>query len=417
VNPSDAPQPSQTPNAPDDQRAPEDHCAPDDRRAPWVELRSAREHTFIFDQMIGKTSPDARPGDIVTVYDRRGALFGSALYNPKSRIALRMFNFDDAPIDEAFFKNRIQSAVDLREKILRLPEHTQAYRLIHAEADGLSGLIVDRYDDTLGVEVFSLGMYNLLDTMIPLIHAAAGTTHHVAMADDLAAKREGFTPRRLESEHLHRTLKITEHGVRFKLRFDGAHKTGFFCDQRENRLRLTRYTAGADVLDLCSYSGGFGLYAMTIGNAKAVTCVDLDEYAIALAKENANLNQVKIDTVQADAFTYMRQMSANHRQFDVVVLDPPKLVFGKLNTDEGKAKYADLNRIAAPLVKPGGILLTCSCSGAVTPQDFLHWTTSAIRRAGRQSQILESTGPGPDHPTIPLCPETQYLKALFLRIL
>jgi 23S rRNA (cytosine1962-C5)-methyltransferase len=393
-----------------------DPAAPDNRITPHVELRSTKFRTFIYKKMIRRASPDANPGDLVTVYDKHGEIFGHAIYNPRSLLALRMLNFDATPIDEAFWRDAIRRAVTLRTETLHLPDTTNAYRLIHAEGDNLSGLIVDRYDDTLAIEIFSHGMWRIIDQLLPILHAEAGTRHHRVSVDPRVQTQEGFTATTIASEEIPKTVKITENGVRFRVHFDTGHKTGFFCDQRDNRRRLTAMTRGADVLDLCCYSGGFGLYAATIGQAADVTCVDLDENAVAMAKSNANLNNVRLNTVKADVFTYMRQMQENRKLYDVVVLDPPKLIFGKNDGDEGRFKYSDMNRLAATLVKPGGIFLTCSCSGALNRDDFEFIATSAARRAGRECQILDTSSAAPDHPVTPRCQESSYLKAIWLRL-
>jgi len=386
------------------------------RVSPWAELRSVAYRTFLYQKMVGQASSDAEPGSCVSVYDRRGELFGHGLFNPRSEIALRMLNFDATPIDEAFWQSAVGRAVQLRTRTLRLQECTDACRLIHAEGDDLSGLIVDRYGDVLSLEIFSLGMWRLLPELLPILHAAAGTKLHIVRVDEKVQQQEGFSAEPIRSEGLPASVKLAEHGVRFQIDFEQGHKTGFFCDQRENRLQLARMTGDADVLDLCCYTGGFGLYAKVLGKAREVTCVDLDERAIALAKRNANLNQVRLDTAQADAFTYMRQMQSNERTYDVVVLDPPKLIPSRQEMEEGLRKYADLNRLAASLVKPDGLLLTCSCSGALQRADFVELVLRATRQAGRESQILNITGAGPDHPVSPRCPESGYLKAVWLRL-
>lgn len=387
-----------------------------ERPTPWVELRSAAFHTYLYQKMVKSASPDATPGDVVAVIDKTGEVFGYGHYNPASQLAVRMLSFAIAPIDDAFWRSAIQRAADLR-KLLRIADATDAYRLIHAEGDDLSGLVVDRYADVLAIEIFSLGMWRCIPTLLPILHEVAGTTHHVVRADSKAQQFERFTADPIVSEGLRNTVTVTENTLRFRVSFDEGHKTGFFCDQRDNRLRLAQLTEGADVLDVCCYSGGFGLYAKALGKAESVTCVDLDENAVAMARKNANLNQVRIDAVHADAFSYMRQMQTNGRLYDVLVLDPPKLIFGKREVDEGRHKYFDLNRLAAALVKPGGLMLSCSCSGALDRDSFAKLATGAIHRAGRTCQIIDTTGPGPDHPVSPRCDESSYLKALWLRIL
>ena len=387
------------------------------RRKPWVELRSAGMQTFIYERMIKGASPDAQPGDCVAVYDRRGELFGYGLYNPRSRITLRMLRFGGPELEGDFWERGIQRAATLRHETLRLPERTGAYRLVHAEGDGLPGLIVDRYADVLSVEVFSIGIWYRMEELLPLLHTAAGTRHHVVQVDERVQQLEGFHTKELRSSELPHSVNVTEDGVRFRVEFDLGHKTGFFCDQRENRKRLAGLTRDADVLDLCCYTGGFGLHAATNGKARSVTCVDLDEKAIALAKKNANLNQVRVDTVQSDVFGYMRQMQTNACTYDMVVLDPPKLIFGRRDEGEGERKYQDLNRLAAGLVRPGGLLLTCSCSGALDRGPFVELVLSSVRHAGRDCQVLDISGAAADHPISPRCPESAYLKAVWLRIL
>ncbi len=383
---------------------------------PWVKLRSGAYQTFIYKRMIREASADARPGDCVTVIDKHDAVFGHALYNPRSQIALRMLNFDATPVDEAFWRRRIAHATALRRDLLRLGETTDAYRLMHAEGDGLSGLIVDRYGEVLSVEIFSLGMWRRIEELLPMLHEAAGTSQHRVQVDERVQQQEGFAADVLRSEGLRESVNITEHGVRFRVDFAAGHKTGFFCDQRENRKRLAGLAGDADVLDVCCYSGGFGIYAMALGGAREVTCVDLDEAAIEMAKRNANLNQARVNTVHADAFGYMRQMQTNGRRYGVVVLDPPKLIFGRRDSGEGRGKYMDLNRLAAGLVAPGGLLLTCSCSGALERDAFTNLAVNAVQQAGRACQVLDVSGPGLDHPVAPRCPESAYLKAVWLRL-
>jgi 23S rRNA (cytosine1962-C5)-methyltransferase len=390
---------------------------PETRFLPWVALRSASYHPFIYQRMVSEASPDAKPGDCVAVYDRRDQLFGWGLYNPRSQIAVRMIRFGDEPVSDVFWRGLIETAAALRRGVLRLDDRTNAYRLLHAEGDDLTGLVVDRFADVLSIEVFSLGIWRLLPQLLPFLHAAAGTSHHRAHMDDRTMKQEACQVEPLESHRLPTTVTITEHGVRFRVEFASGHKTGFFCDQRENRRRLADMVADADVLDLCAYTGGFGLYAKVVGGARTVTCVDLDEHAVQLARRNANLNQARVDTVQADAFTYMRQMHANQRRYQTVILDPPKLVFGRNDATEGRRKYADLNRLAVGLVAPGGLFLTCSCSGALPREEFQKVVLGAVRQAGRECQILDTSGAGPDHPVSARCPETAYLKALWLRVL
>lgn len=378
--------------------------------------------------MVRAVDPAARSGDVVYVYDRRDQLAGQGLFNARSQIALRMLTRGGQPADEAFWRERIEQAVALRQA-LRLDESTDAYRLIHAEGDGLSGLIVERYGDCLACELFALGMHERLEQILPLLRAALGAPTRLERPDLAAADWRVIVraDRRIEqlegfsvgppSADAPTEIVIREHGVRYRVDLAGGHKTGFFCDQRDNRLRLARLCRGASVLDVCCYTGGFGLAAKALGGAQEVLGVDLDERALELARQNANLNQARIRHVHADAFNYLRQMLADGRRFDVVVLDPPKFATSRHELERAGARYHDLNKLGMQVVRPGGLLLTCSCSGLVSRERFAEIVYQAGRSLGRGLQQLDYTGAGPDHPIMLDCPESEYLKALWLRVL
>ncbi len=388
------------------------------RDLPIVAVRAAGDRPFVYRKMvIGPTGP-ARPGDgdLVRVVDRDNIPLGFGLWNSRSQITVRMIAPGVTTPGLEFWKERIGRAVALRRTMLGLDAVSNAYRVVHAEGDGLSGLIVDRYDDVLSVEIFSLGMYQRIGPILEILGDAAGTKHFRVHVDERIALAEDFSGRPVYSEGLPPRVTINENGVRFRIQFEGSHKTGFFCDQRENRLKLAGFCEGRSVLDVCCYTGGFGVYALVKGKAREVTCVDLDEKAIAMARENANANQVRPTLVHADAFGYMRQMIANQKTYGVLVLDPPKLIPTRLDISSGKRKYFDLNVLAMGLVEPGGILLTCSCSGLLPPEEFLILLRAAARKAGRSAQVLAVNGASPDHPVGLDALEGAYLKAVWLRM-
>jgi 23S rRNA (cytosine1962-C5)-methyltransferase len=362
----------------------------------------------------------ARPsdGDLVRIVDRDQAPIGFGLWNSRSQISLRLLKTGNEPPGRAFWEDRIDRAITLRRETLGLDQITSAYRVIHAEGDGLSGLIVDRLDDVLSVEVFSLGIYQRIGSILPLVAGRLGTRHSRVAVDERIALAEDFPGRPLASPGLPARVTIEEHGVRFRVAFEGSHKTGFFCDQRDNRRDLARFCQDRTVLDLCCYAGGFALNALVRGGAREVTAVDLDENAVAQARDNANANQVRpgLTLVHADAFGYMRQMARNNREFGVLVLDPPKLIPGRLDVSAGKRKYFDLNVLAMRLVAEGGLLLTCSCSGLLPPDEFLTLLRAAARQAGRRAQVLAVTGAAADHPVGLDALEGAYLKAVWLRM-
>jgi 23S rRNA (cytosine1962-C5)-methyltransferase len=385
---------------------------------PVVAVRTAGNHPFVYRKMVIGPVGGNRPadGDLVRVIDRDQLPVGFGLWNGRSQISLRLLAPGVEPPGREFWERRIDRAIELRRDVLGLDEVTNAYRVIHAEGDGLSGLIVDRYDDVLSVEVFSLGIYQRIGSILPLLNERLGTRHARIHVDERIALAEDFSGRPIATPKLPPRVTIQEHGVRFRVTFEGSHKTGFFCDQRDNRRDLARYTSGRSVLDLCCYTGGFGLHALVRGGAGEVTGVDLDEKAIAQARENANANQVRTTLVHADAFGYMRQMAQNGRSFGVVVLDPPKLIPGRLDIAPGKRKYFDLNVLAMRLVEPGGLLLTCSCSGLLSNDEFLYLLRAAARQAGRSAQVLARTGASADHPFGLDALEGSYLKAVWLRM-
>jgi 23S rRNA (cytosine1962-C5)-methyltransferase len=402
---------------------------PTDQPLPRVAAKSVGLHPFLYRKRIERIDREARPGDLAAVFveDR---LAGYGLVNPKAEIAVRMLSLGDHRPDDAWWQSRLESAVRLRREVLHLDDLTDSYRVIHAESDGLPGLVVDKLGDVLSAECFSIGMYQRAAAILERLAPLVGTRHMLIRCGPATVSQEGFEGPPIASEELPPRVTIQEFGTRFRVGFAGGHKTGFFCDQRDNRRMLAGFCARKSVLDLCCYSGGFAIQAKKLGGASEVTGVDLDEEPLALARENANLNQVRVKFVQADAFAYMRDMLAGGRRYDVVVLDPPKLIRNRAELEEGTRKHFDLNRIAMQLVAPGGLMVTCSCAGLLSPDEFLRLIyagarqageeipgSSPRRRAARTCQILYKTGAAPDHPVVAHCPETEYLQAVWMRVL
>lgn len=387
---------------------------------PWAQLKYFTFQPAIFPRLLGQCSPDARPGDFVNVYDKNGNLTGGGLFNPRAKIPLRVVCHSTEPVNESYFEGAIRRAVALRRDLFKLDETTDAYRLISSDGDGLSGLTIDRYGDTLLCEIYSLGIAQRLPTWLPLLHDLAGTKFARVHVDHDLGSLEGIKPSLFKETNAAAPtkVKIREHGVRYEVDFAEGHKTGFFCDQRDNRRAVVRFAKDARVLDLCCYTGGFSLNAKVMGGAAEVTSVDLDEVALEQAKRNANLNQVRLKFVHADAFAYARQMQQNGEKWDVVVLDPPKFIFTRdaAGNWEGRQKYEDLNLLAISLVKPGGIFVTCSCSGLLSLEDFEAHVIKAAHRQSRRLQFFDRTGPGVDHPVYSNCLESRYLKVLWARV-
>lgn len=391
-------------------RAPAGHAV----ALPWVKLRSASPALSVFRRMVDEVDPQANPGDLVAVYDKADAPYGVALYNPRSVITLRMLTRDVAGFDpDTFFAERLKRALDLRTEVLGLDDITDAYRLVYDQGDGLPGLVVDRYGDWLALEFYSLAMFRQAERLERLLTQLFPGARFVHRASPYTEKMEGFQVRTSEPMR----ARVQENGVSFELDLASSYKTGFFCDQRDNRMRAARMAEDRRVLDVCSFTGGFAIYAKKLGKAEEVTMVELDPEAHAQAKRNANINQVKVRAVCADAFPYLRQAAQNQEQYGMVVLDPHKLIASREGWREGRQKYIDFNKLALPLVEPGGLLLTCSCSGLLPWDEFQQILRTAAGAARRRVQILGRSGAGGDHPVMVDHPEGEYLKALWCRVL
>lgn len=387
-----------------------------------MRLRSASASPQLFKRMIDEADPRAKPGDIVAVFDRNGACYGIAFYNPKSLITLRMLTRDGPAFDaDKFFGGCLERAVRFRRETLGLEAFTDAYRLVHDLGDGLPGIVIDRYGDTLVLEFYALGMYRQAARLEKLLRVHYPNAKFVHRASQHTQTMEGLfledaRGRRDRTEAAVPKSFIRENGIVFEISPTGGFKTGFFCDQRENRAAVGALAAGRRVLDLCSYTGGFGLYAAK-GGAAEVTCVELDEDASAMGQRNANLNQFhKLKMVCADAFAYLRQMADNKERYGLLILDPYKFIASKDGYDEGRHKYIDLNRLALSVMEPGGILVTCSCSGMVSFEDFQQFVRTAAGSSGRKVQFFRKSGAGPDHPVAAERPEGEYLKVLWCRV-
>ena len=388
---------------------------------PVVRLKNAwhSTHPWIFQRLVEKPAQRPKPGSIVEVVGVDGAWIGRGFYNGHSRIALRMLERDpDLAVDGGWFVRKIGEAVRLRREILKLDEVSNAWRVVHSEGDGISGLVVDRYDDLLVVEFFSAGAWRHRAVIFDALREHFPGCRFHSFADEHVQKQESFDYKDTQGTA---PAIVTEHGLRFRADPAGAHKTGFFADQRENREWLSRQCAGKRVLDLCCNTGGFGVYAAARG-ASEVVGIDIDAAVIEIAKENAYLNAALIGGrkprfVQADIFPWLRDAGNNGERFDVVILDPAKMTRDREQVINALKKYLDMNKLALGVVKPGGLFATFSCTGLVSEDQFLDMLRRAAFYAGRTVQVLKVAGAGPDHPWLAQVPESRYLKAVFCRVL
>jgi 23S rRNA (cytosine1962-C5)-methyltransferase len=381
-----------------------------------VQLKITRRssHPWIFQKMVEKPAVKPPPGSVVDVVDKDGQWVGRGFYNGHSRISVRLLTTDQAEtIDEAFFARRLQRAVALRRDWLGLDAVTDACRLVHSEGDNLSGLVVDRFGATLVLEFFAAGMYRFRQTIQDVLARHYPDSQFYWFAEEHVQKQESFDCRPPEAPA---AGLIVEHGVRFRVAPGSKHKTGFFLDQRDNRKALAALCRGRRVLDLCCNTGGFAVAAKVSGAAEEVVGVDLDEQALALAKQNANLNQARVRFVQSDLFPWLRESIANGERFDVVVLDPAKQTRDREEIDYALKRYFDMNKLALQAVAPGGMFLSCSCTGLVGEEMFLETLRRAAWQAGRTLQVFQVTGAGADHPFLLHVPEGRYLKAVFCQV-
>lgn len=394
--------------------SPQQEASARDTATPRVRLKIARRssHPWIFQKMVEKPASRLAPGSVVDIVDRDDQWVGRGFYNGHSRIALRVLTTDAAEaIDDDFFARRLKRAIELRRNLLGLDAVTDAYRLVHSEGDQLSGLVVDRFGANIVLEFFSAGMYRVRETIQRVLASHFPETRFYWFAEEHVQKQESFDCRSPEPPS---PAVIAEHGVKFRVAPGSKHKTGFFLDQRENRKTLASFCAGRRVLDLCCNTGGFAVYAKTLGNASEVTGIDLDEQALELAKQNANLNQAKVRFVQADLFTWLRDIHG--QQFDVVVLDPSKQTRDREAVGFALKRYMDMNKLALQAVAPGGVFLTCSCTGLISEAEFLETLRRAAWNAGRNAQIFRISGAAADHPFLVHVPEGRYLNAVFCRV-
>src|SRR5579883_613727 len=382
-----------------------------------LKARRGSPNPWTFESMVERrTLPHGLiPGQLVKVLDKDGEPICRAFWNPRSTIALRVVTHDvNEVVDLAFFERRLGDALRFRREILGLEATTDGYRIVHAEADGLSGLVVDRLGGVVSVEVFTVGFARHVRLVKEALGKLLGLPV-VARADARSGEIESFDLAPDPSEP--RTSEVKEGGLRFKIDLEAGHKTGFFCDQRENRALWETLVRGRSVLDAHCYTGGFSLHAAK-GGAAEVTGVDLDEDAVALAKKNANLNQLqsKVKFVHADVFPYLRDAQRQAKKLDAISLDPPKLARDQSEVGEALRTYSDLNKVALEALAPGGLLLTCSCSGAVNEDAFLGAIRNAAARTRRELQVFKVAGAAPDHPWALHAPEGRYLKAVFARV-
>jgi 23S rRNA (cytosine1962-C5)-methyltransferase len=373
--------------------------------APWIysnEIDMTRETKAL------------EPGALVQAIGDDGAVFGVGAFNPHSLIAIRLLHWrETGAVDTEFFAARIEAALALRERLFDAPY----YRLVHAEGDRLPGLIVDRFDGVLSVQVNTAGMERLQPLWLEALRRALNPRAIVLRNDAPSRALEGL------QEHVSvlegdvpAPMPLRENGAVFQIDPQGGQKTGWYFDQREWRQKMAQLAKGGRVLDAFCYTGGFGVQALLAGAGHAVF-LDASEPALSLARTNAGLNgvQPKAEFRKADVFEALEAMQTAER-FDTVIADPPPFVRARKDLEAGAKAYRKLARLTAQAAMPGGFLFLASCSHAIEPERFLVECVAGIAKAGRTGRILHQGGAGPDHPVHPHLPETAYLKALVFQL-
>lgn len=377
-------------------------------RHPWA-LHSAFDHI----------DPAAADGDVVQLVGDHGRFVAYGVVNRKSRIHARLYSWDvEQPLTDDFWKRKIAAAIDCRKQ-LGLFHENAGCRLVYSEADGLSGLIVDYFAGHVTLQINALAMEKRLDVIVSALNELIAPQSISIRGESGIQKAEGIAidSRVLQGEVPTEPIFIQENGIEFELDLSGGQKTGFYLDQRENRVAAAKYFGGRRVLDMFCYSGGFSLAAAKLGGAKEVIGIDGSDRAIELARRNAErngLSNVRFESV--DAFDHLKTLVDAGEKFDAVVLDPPKFTKTRRNINEALKAYYHVNRQGVHLLNPGGILVTCSCSGNVSREDFQMTLLGVAQKTGRDIQILEQRSAAIDHPTLITCPETQYLKCFICRV-
>ncbi|MEM5327339.1 class I SAM-dependent rRNA methyltransferase [Paraburkholderia sp. JHI2823] len=392
---------------------------------PSKEKSLLRRHPWIYANAIDRVDGKPAPGATVIVRSADGRFLARAAYSPHSQIRARVWSFDEnEPIDHAFFKRRVQRAVADRRAMV---SGTGAVRLIFGEADGLPGLVVDQYTEDGGegrsqivCQFMAAGVEAWKEAIVAALTSATGCPNVYERSDVSIREKEGLEQITglLAGDEPPETIITSENGVRYHVDVRNGHKTGFYVDQRDNRALVQTYAAGREVLNCFCYTGGFSLAAMK-GGAKRVVSIDSSGEALATAQKNVQANgfDAALATwLDADAFKTLRRLYDEGERFDLVVLDPPKFAASREHVDRAARAYKDINLTGFKLLRPGGLLFTYSCSGAIDSALFQKIVAGAAADAKVDARILKRLGAGVDHPLLTAFPEGEYLKGLLLQI-
>ncbi len=388
---------------------------------PSREKSITRRHPWIFSGAIERLEGNPQPGETVTIHAQDGTPLALAAYSPQSQIAARIWSFNpEEKIDPAFLRLRLQRALTSRNPITNNQLPLTAYRLVNAESDSFPGLIVDRYAEFLVCQFLSAGAEywkHDIVTLLADLHPYGGIYER---SDVHVRAKEGLPPSAgvLAGQPPGDEVVIDEYGCRFAVDVRGGHKTGFYLDQSDNRRLVGEMARGREVLNCFAYTGGFAVWALK-GRAVSVTNVESSATALEIATRNITLNELdssKVENVVGDVFHVLRQYRDARRQFDLIVLDPPKFAESRSQIESAARGYKDINLLAFKLLRPGGLLFTFSCSGLITPDLFQKIVAGAALDSGRDAHIIQRLTQAPDHPVALNFPEGEYLKGLVCRV-
>jgi 23S rRNA (cytosine1962-C5)-methyltransferase len=377
-------------------------------------------HPWVLDSAIERAEGRTADGDIVYLLSEKGKFIARGFFNSQSRIRVRLYSWNAGEmLEEAFWRRRLETAIHFRRE-LAYDDPRGAARLVFSEGDSLSGLIVDRYADYLAVQVTALGIAQRLPQIAPILLELTGAKGIILRTEKGIKQAEGLELR--DGPYCGETpagmTEIVEHGLRYAVDLSEGQKTGYYLDQRENRKAVASYLRGRRVLDMFCYNGGFSITASKLGDASDILGVDSSAKAVAAAEHNASSNGVANVRFQTgDAFKTLEHLAEAGETFQAVILDPPKFARSRRSLDEALRAYHWLNRLALKVLAPGGILVTCSCSGHVSRQDFADMLVGVAQQSHRDIQIIEQRGAAPDHPVLTSCPESEYLKCFICRVL
>ena len=389
----------------------------------FIKPRRARpffaRHPWVFVTSIGRVESEPAPGAEVDVFSHEDKFIGRGIYNPKSAIRVRLYRWEDAPLDEAFWGRTLASAFRLRTGVLGLSGPKSGFRLVSSEADGLSGLTVDRYDRWIVAQFTSLALFQRREAICRLLMESTEAEGLLVRTERVTAEQEGM-PYPFESTLGTlpvEPIEIVEHGITYWIDPRAGQKTGFFLDQRDNRRAAAAYCGGKRVLDLYCYSGGFALNARKNGGASSVLGVDSSATVVEVARHHAQINQIdQVGFEAGDALAVLERLRAAGETFGVVICDPPKFARNPRAVEDAIKMYLRLNRAVLDVLSPDGILVTCSCSGLVDRGLFADMLGQVAELSGRSIQFLEQRGQAPDHPVSASCLETDYLKCFICRV-